>query len=133
MQRELFEDGQGDEGPESAPSHAQVEANLSDSLPADSGTDSAPAPFVPVQRVNGYKRVAAAATKAARRQAMVTARVHGEDRVDAFEEAMRVWSETVLPDGGRLSSRKLAALTGLSQSTCHRAITEAKKHVGAAQ
>jgi hypothetical protein len=88
---------------------------------------------VPVQRVNGYKRVAAAAGKAARRQAMVTARVNDPVHADAYEEAMRIWSETVLPGGGRLSSRKLASLTGLSQSTCHRAITEAKKSVVAAQ
>jgi hypothetical protein len=121
-QEEFFADDDDTEPGESGLSHAQVAANLSDS-PAES--DSAQG-FVPVHRVNGAKRVAAAAGPVARRQARVTARVDEAVRLDGFEEAKRIWSETTLPDGGRLSSRKLAALTGLSQSTAHRAITEAK-------
>lgn len=127
-QEEFFADDEDTEPGESEPPHAQVAANLSDS-PAESDSLER---FVPVHRVNGTKRVAAAASGPARRAARVTARVNDPVHAEAFEEAKRIWSETTLPDGGRLSSRKLAALTGLSQSTAHRAITEAKKDAASA-
>jgi hypothetical protein len=89
-------------------SHEQVNPEVGDSL---------------AQGLNGHKRVSAAHSKPARRANQVTARVAGGAD---WEEAARIWRETPAPNGGRISSRKLALLTGLSQTTCHRIITEAK-------
>jgi hypothetical protein len=97
----------------SEPSQDEVNTDVSDSL---------------VQGVNGRRRVSAAHSKPARRANQVTARVAGG--VD-WDEAKRIWHQTTAPDGGRLSSRKLANLTGLSQSTCNRIITEAKAETAA--
>jgi hypothetical protein len=75
-------------------------------------------PPAPVTSANGRKRVSAAASRPARRQAAVTARV-GVDSV----EAARIWRES-RDNGAPLSSRALAARTGMSQSTASRLITE---------
>jgi hypothetical protein len=92
----------------SGPSQDEVNADVPDSLS---------------QGVNGRRRVSAAHSKPARRANQVTARIAaGSD----WDEAKRIWRETPAPNGGRISSRKLANLTGLSQTTCHRIITEAK-------
>jgi hypothetical protein len=74
-------------------------------------------PPAPVTSANGRKRVAAA-SRPARRQAAVTARI-GVDR----EEAARMWRES-RDSGAPLSSRALASQTGMSQSTASRLITE---------
>lgn len=75
-------------------------------------------PPVPVGSANGRRRVAAAASRPARRQAAVTARVG----VDS-DEAARIWRES-RDNGKPLSSRALAARTGVSQSTASRLIAE---------
>jgi len=75
-------------------------------------------PPAPVTSVNGRKRVPAAASGPARRQARVTATI-GVDRA----EAARMWRES-RDSGAPLSSRALAARTGMSQSTASRLITE---------
>lgn len=72
----------------------------------------------PVRSANGRKRVAAAASRPARRQAAVTARVG----VDS-DEAARIWRES-RDNGAPLSSRALAVRTGMSQSTATRLIAE---------
>ena len=74
-------------------------------------------PPAPVTSANGRKRVAAA-SRPARRQAAVTARV-GVDR----DEATAIWRES-RDSGAPLSSRALASRTGMSQSTAARLITE---------
>lgn len=109
-----------------------------DEAPAESPAESAPSqgpelitpddtefaeviaslPLKPVKAANGRKRTAAAASRPARRQAAVTA-VIGVDR----DEAARVWRES-RDNGKPLTSRALAARTGMSQSTAARLIAE---------
>jgi hypothetical protein len=82
-------------------------------------------PPAPVTSANGRKRVAAASGPA-RRQARVTASI-GVDR----EEAVRLWRES-RDSGAPLSSRALAARTGMSQSTAARLIAEIRAEDGQA-
>jgi len=106
---ELDEDDE--ETAETEPSPVQVEASLPESETA------------PVRHANVRTRVAAAHSKPARRANQITARIGGADT----DQAARIWRETQAPNGGRLSSRQLAELTGLSQSTCTRLIAQLKK------
>lgn len=73
-------------------------------------------PPAPVRSANGRRKVAAA-SRPARRQAAVTARI----RVD-HDEAARVWRES-RDNGEPLSSRALADRVGVSQSTASRIIS----------
>jgi hypothetical protein len=74
-------------------------------------------PLAPTASVNGRRKVAAASGPA-RRQARVTATV-GVDR----DEAARIWRES-RDLSAPLSSRALAARTGMSQSTAARLIAD---------
>lgn len=101
---------------DSAPSQGTELLTPADSEFAEVIASLPPAPKPPV---NGRKRVAAAAaSRPARRQAAVTARV-GVDR----EEAARIWLESWAV-GEPLASRALAGRTGTSQSTASRLIAE---------
>jgi hypothetical protein len=113
------------QGPESEPVEVSQETTPEPSQTASLITPDdtefaevvASLPPVPVTSVNGRKRVAAASGPA-RRQARVTASI-GVDR----DEAARIWRES-RDSGAPLSSRALAARTGMSQSTAARLITE---------
>jgi hypothetical protein len=89
-------------------------------VPGDSEFEQVIASLPParVTSANGRKQVAAA-SRGARRQASVTARV-GVD-TDSVERAYRASLEA----GSPLSSRRLAELTGVSQTTASRVIRAA--------
>ncbi len=108
-----------------APNASQSEASevsqaASLTVPGDSEFEQviASLPPAPVSSANGRRRVAAA-SRGARRQASVTARV-GVD-TDSVERAYRDSVEA----GAPLSSRRLAELTGVSQTTASRVIRTA--------
>ena len=116
--------------PESAESIESIEpSQISELITPDDSEFAEVIASLPLKRVmsaNGRKRTAAAASRPARRQASVTARI-GVDR----DEAARIWRES-RDLGAPLSSRALASQTGMSQSTASRLIGEIRAEDGQA-